>query len=259
MQDNIVEAKKIYFEYPDGQCAINNVSFTVNRGESVGIVGTNGAGKSTLMLLILGILFPSIGEISISNIKVTKKTLSEIRERIGMVFQNPDDQLFMPTVYDDVAFGPRNYKYSEAEISKRVLSALETVGIAHLKDRAPYRLSGGEKRCATIASVLSMNLDVLMMDEPTSALNPKSRRRLINLLKNFEYTKIIATHDLDMILELCERTIILRQGKIIADGITSEILINQELMESCDLELPLSIQNCLRCKSHLKNINSSTE
>ncbi|SFC50209.1 energy-coupling factor ABC transporter ATP-binding protein [Clostridium uliginosum] len=253
MSDHIVEARNLHFAYPDGQCAIDEVSFTVNRGESIGIVGTNGAGKSTLLLLLLGILFPCTGDINIANIPVTKKNLSHVREKIGMVFQNPDDQLFMPTVYDDVAFGPRNYKLDEDEVSKRVLNALQTVGISHLKNRAPYRLSGGEKRAATIASVLSMHIDLLIMDEPTASLDPKSRRRIINLLKSFDHTKIIATHDLDMIFELCERTIILKEGKIMADGVTSEILVDEELMETCNLEIPLSVQNCPRCKAHSKN------
>jgi cobalt/nickel transport system ATP-binding protein len=166
---------------------------------------------------------------------------------MGMVFQDPDDQLFMTTVYDDVAFGPRNYKMDEQEVERRVFQALETVGILHLKDRAPFRLSGGEKRAAAIASVLSMEPDILVMDEPTAALDPQSRRRLITLLKGFSHTKIITTHDLDMVYELCKRTIIISHGIIIADGDTANILTDAALLEECGLELPLGLQNCPVC------------
>ena len=154
----------------------------------------------------------------------------------------------MMSVYDDVAFGPRNYKLDEPEVEKRVMGALETVGIVHLKDRAPYKLSGGEKRAAAIAAVLAMDPDILVMDEPTAALDPRSRRRLINLLGGLsDHTKIIATHDLDMVLELCERTIVMKDGKIVCDGLSSEVLSNSELMENCGLEIPFSMQGCLRC------------
>jgi cobalt/nickel transport system ATP-binding protein len=249
MSHHVIEIKDLQYVYPDGNKAINEISFKLRHGESVGIVGANGAGKSTLLMLILGIIFPAHGNISIGTIPVTKKTLPHIREKVGMVFQDPDDQLFMNTVYDDVAFGPRNYKIDEEEVSKRVLRALETVGILHLKDRAPYKLSGGEKRSVSIAAILSMHPEILIMDEPTTALDPKSRRCLINLLKSFDHTKIIASHDLDMVYELCERTIILKDGRIIADGLTSELMINEELMEKCSLEIPLCMQNCPRCGS----------
>lgn len=153
----------------------------------------------------------------------------------------------MTTVYDDVAFGPRNYKLEEKEVEKRVLQALELVGILHLKDRAPFKLSGGEKRAAAIASVLSMQPDILVMDEPTSALDPKSRRRLMKLLNSFEHTKIITSHDLDMVYELCTRTIVIKNGEVAADGATSEILVNAELLDACGLEMPLALQNCPVC------------
>lgn len=247
MSHHIIEIKKLQYEYPDGHCAINNINFEITHGESIGIVGANGAGKSTLLMLIMGVLFPTAGEVAIGHTPVTKKTLPYIRQRVGMVFQDPDDQLFMTTVYDDVAFGPRNYKLDEEEVSRRVMKALETVGIAHLKDRAPYKLSGGEKRAAAIASVLSMNPDILIMDEPTAALDPGARRRLINLLKGFAHTKIITTHDMDMVLELCERTIILKDGTVVSDGLTKELLMDGELMEECGLEVPLGLQNCPLC------------
>lgn len=235
MSHHITEVKNLYYSYPDGREAVNNVSFRIHHGESVGIVGANGAGKSTLLMLLAGVFFPRKGEVLIGEIPVVKKTLPLIRQRIGVVLQDPDDQLFMTTVYDDVAFGPRNYKLDEQEVEKRVIQAIETVGITHLKDRAPHKLSGGEKRAAAIATVLSMTPDILVMDEPSSSLDPKSRRRLINLLKSFSHTKIIATHDLDMVFELCERTIVLQYGKVISDGLTTDILTNAELMEQCGL------------------------
>ncbi|MHB8124726.1 MAG: energy-coupling factor ABC transporter ATP-binding protein [Desulfitobacteriaceae bacterium] len=158
-----------------------------------------------------------------------------------------DDQLFMTTVYDDVAFGPRNYKLDEKEVDIRVIQALELVGILHLKDRAPFKLSGGEKRAVAIASVLSMQPDILVMDEPTAALDPKSKRRIMKLLRSFKHTKIITSHDLDMVFDLCERTIVIKDGEIAADGLTSEILLNAKLMDDCGLEIPLALQNCPVC------------
>jgi cobalt/nickel transport system ATP-binding protein len=198
-------------------------------------------------MLIMGVLFPTAGEVLVGDVHVTKKTLPMIRQRLGMVFQNPDDQLFMTTVYDDVAFGPRNYKLDENEVESRVNEALDLVGIPHLKDRAPYKLSGGEKRSTAIASVLSMQPDVLIMDEPTSGLDPKSRRRVISLLKSFEHTKIITSHDLDMVFETCKRVIVINEGKVAEDGSGAEILQNAELLHSCGLEIPLSFQNCPLC------------
>lgn len=198
-------------------------------------------------MLIMGLLFPTSGEVLVGDVRVTKKTLPMIRQRLGMVFQNPDDQLFMTTVYDDVAFGPRNYNMDEEEVEKRVKEALEAVGIAHLKDRAPYKLSGGEKRSAAIAAVLSMQPDILIMDEPTSALDPKSRRKVIELLKGFKHTKIITSHDLDMVFETCSRVIVINQGEIAADGEGAKILRDSKLLESCGLEIPLSFQNCPVC------------
>lgn len=247
MSHHKLEVRNLHFSYPDGYEAVKNISFTIHHGEAVGIIGANGAGKSTLLMLLMGIVFPDRGEVLVGDVQVTKKTLPMIRQRLGMVFQNPDDQLFMTTVYDDVAFGPRNYKLCEKEVKGRVEKALELVGISHLKDRAPFKLSGGEKRSAAIASILSMQPDVLIMDEPTSALDPKSRRRVMSLLKSFEHTKIITSHDLDMMFELCNRIIVIKNGEVAADGPTAEILTNVELLESCGLELPLSFQNCPIC------------
>lgn len=247
MSHHKLEVRNLAFSYPDGHKAIKNVSFTIHHGESVGIIGANGAGKSTLLMLLMGVLSPSGGEVLVGDVQVTKNTLAMIRQRLGMVFQDPDDQLFMTTVYDDVAFGPRNYKLTEQEVKNRVTKALELVGIAHLKDRAPFKLSGGEKRSAAIASILSMTPDVLIMDEPTSALDPKSRRRVIALLNSFTHTKIITSHDLDMVLDCCKRIIVLKDGEIAADGSAAEILSDSTLLDSCGLEVPLSLQDCPIC------------
>lgn len=247
MSHHKLEVRNLSFSYPDGNEAIKDISFTIHHGESVGIVGANGSGKSTLLLLIMGVLFPDKGEVKVGDVSITKKTLAMIRQRLGMVFQDSDDQLFMNTVFEDVAFGPRNYKLDENEVKIRVDEALEVVGISHLKDRAPFKLSGGEKRAAAIASVLSMKPDLLIMDEPTSGLDPKSRRRLINMLKGFSHTKIITSHDLDMVLEACDRIIILKDGEVAADGTTSEVLTNVELLDKCGLEAPLSLQKCPVC------------
>lgn len=242
MSHHFVDCRELNYSYPDGNSAINGITFRITHGESVGIVGANGAGKSTLLNLLLGILFPQKGEINVGDIPMTKKTLSLIRQRMGLVFQDSDHQLFMNRVYDDVAFGPRNMKLDEDEVERRVKKSLETVGILHLMDKAPYKLSGGEKRRAAIASVLAMDPDILIMDEPTSALDPMGRRKLISLLKDFSHTKIIATHDLDMVWDICERTIIIGDGKVLADGPTKKILADQELMEKSSLELPLCLQ-----------------
>lgn len=249
MSHHKVEVKDLYYHYPDGHPAINGLSFTIHHGDAVGIVGANGAGKSTLMMLLVGILFPLQGQVSIGEVRLTKKTLPLIRQHIGLVFQNPDDQLFMTTVYDDVAFGPRNYHLDEGEVKTRVTEALDMVGIAHLYNRAPFKLSGGEKRAAAIATVLAMQPDILVMDEPTSGLDPQSRRRVIELLKSFTHTKLITSHDLDMVYELCPRTIVIKDGSLAADGTTSAILSDAALMQACGLEIPLAMQNCPACGS----------
>lgn len=242
MSHHFVDCKEVYYSYPDGNIAVNGISFRISHGESVGIVGANGAGKSTLLNLLLGIISLQKGQINVGNIPMTKKTLSLIRQRMGLVLQDSDHQLFMNRVYDDVAFGPRNMKLDEVEVDRRVRKSLEIVGILHLIDKAPYKLSGGEKRRAAIAAVLAMEPEILIMDEPTAALDPMGRRKLITLLKDFTHTKIVATHDLDMVWDICERTIVIGDGKIIAEGLTKDILSDKELMEKSQLELPLRLQ-----------------
>lgn len=238
MSHHIVEAKDLSYAYPDGTAALKGVSFRISHGESVALVGENGAGKSTLLLHMNGCLLPQNGTLRIGDFTVQERSLPGIRRSVGMVFQDPDDQLFMPTVRDDVAFGLRNLGCPESEIEGRVLKALETVGIAHLLRRTPYKLSEGEKRAATIATVLAMSPDILVMDEPSANLDPRSRRRLIELLTTFKHTKIIATHDLDMALDVCGRTIVLHKGCVIADGPTADIFKNEELLQSASLEQP---------------------
>lgn len=240
MSHHIVELKDVSFRYPDGTEALKGISFKIFHGESVGITGANGAGKTTILLNLNGHLLPTGGEISIGDTPLTKKMRQEIRKKVGFVFQNADDQLFMPTVYEDVAFGPINLGLTTEKVDERVRNALEMVGCIHLMHRPPHRLSEGQKRAVAIASVMAMNPDILVMDEPASNLDPKSRRQLINLLKSFRHSKIIASHDLDMILDVCERCLIIKDGKVVADGPSEEVLLNEQLLEENNLELPLS-------------------
>ncbi len=247
MSHHIIEATDLHYAYPDGTPGIQGISFRITHGESVAIVGANGAGKSTLLLHLNGYIIPTRGELRIGDYPLTKKNVRAVRRSVGMVFQDPDDQLFMPTVFDDVAFGPLNLGLPSDEVESCVMHALETVGVPHLKNRPPYKLSGGEKRAVAIASVLSMSPSILVMDEPTSDLDPRSRRRLIKMLKTFEHTKVIATHDLDMAVDVCERTIVIYEGRVTADGATLELLQDEALLEKSGLEKPLQMQNCPVC------------
>ena len=232
----------VQYHYPDHTPALQDVGFQIAHGESVALIGGNGAGKSTLLSLLVGIVFPTAGTVNIDGVELTHKTASGLRQRLGLVFQNPDDQLFMPTVLDDVAFGPLNQGLSPAQAKERALDALTTVGASHLSLRSSLRLSTGEKRAAAIAAVLAMTPDILLMDEPTAGLDPWSRRQLINLLGSVAHTKIIATHDLDFALDVCARTLVLRDGRVVADGPSATLLQDRELLASCRLELPLRWQ-----------------
>jgi cobalt/nickel transport system ATP-binding protein len=248
---HIVEVKDLRYVYPDGTEALSGVSFRIHHGESVALVGANGAGKSTLLLHLNGCLTPASGEVRIGDFPLTRGTLEDVRRTVGMVFQDPDDQLFMPTVHDDVAFGPLNLGLPPAEVEARVAAALATVDCAKLAKRPPYRLSGGEKRAVAIATVLAMSPSILVLDEPTSNLDPRARRQLIALLKTFTHTKIIASHDLDMVLDLCERTIVLHQGRVLADGPTLDIFSDDALLDAGHLERPLSMgtAQATRCQA----------
>ncbi len=247
MSHHIVEVRHLRHTYPDGTAALRDVSFLIHHGESVAVIGANGAGKSTLLMHLNGYLTATSGEIRIGDYPLTKGTLPEIRRTVGMVFQDPDDQLFMPTVRDDVAFGPLNLGFPPDEVEQRVRDALERVGAAHLLPKAPYHLSGGEKKRVAIATVLSMAPDILVLDEPTSGLDPFARRQLMGLLREFHHTKIFTSHDLDMVLELCERTIVLHEGEVRADGPTGEIFRDSALLAACRLEKPLAMQGCPIC------------
>lgn len=228
----MINIKDLNIRYSDGHDAVKNLSLQIDKGETVAIIGANGAGKSTLLLSMVGIIPISSGTISINEMDLNKKNVNEIRKTVGLVFQNPDDQLFMTHVYEDVAFGPRNSGYTEEEVNKRVENALNNLNITHLMQRAPSKLSGGEKRSVAIAGVLAMNPSVMLFDEPTSFLDPRSRRNLLPVLKSLQVTKIIATHDLDLAAEICDRVILLQNGVLVAQGNPQEILTNQQLLES---------------------------
>lgn len=238
----MVVVDSVSFFYEQGRDVIRGVSFRVRDGESVGIVGPNGAGKSTLLRLLVGLEFASSGEIAIAGTRVEKKTLSKIRSSIGYVFQDSESQLFMPTVGEDAAFGPRCQGLDDAETERRVSSALDRVGISHIRDRRIYKLSGGEKKLASIASILAMSPRAICMDEPSASLDPRNRRRLIETLAALPCAKIVASHDLDMIWDTCERTILIRAGEVVADGATRDILSDASLLEENSLELPFFMQ-----------------
>lgn len=224
-----IRIEHLSYCYPDGQQALSDISLTVNAGESVALIGPNGAGKSTLLLHLNGILHNN-GAVRIFGEHIDDSNLKRIRCKVGLIFQNPDDQLFSSTVFDDVAFGPINMAYPEAEVRERVKRALEWTGMAGYEKRSPYHLSIGEKKRIAIATVLSMDPEILALDEPTSSLDPRSKWSLISLLKGLPLTKIVATHDLELVRALCTRTVILDHGKIIADGATERILSDIALL-----------------------------
>lgn len=241
MSHHYIQFSDVHYSYPNGYEALGGVTFRVTHGEKVALLGLNGAGKSTLLLHTNGLLLPSQGEVNVGDVPVRKSTLSLVRQAVGMVFQNPDDQLFMPTVADDVAFGPRNMGLPPDEVDRRVRLAMESVGVADLADRASFELSGGQKRAVAIATVLSMEPDILVMDEPTANLDSGARRRLLNILHSFRHTMLVATHDLDMALELCPRAILLDHGRVVADGPTASLLCNRQLMASSGMDIPQSV------------------
>ena len=246
MSHHIVDFKNVCFRYPDGTEALRDISFRITHGEAVGVIGANGAGKSTLLMHMNGWLLPTSGSVTIGDLTLSRKTRQEIRQeirkKVGIVFQNPDDQLFMPTVFDDVAFGPLNLGMDEDTARERVREALSLVNGLDLQNKPPHHLSIGQKSAVAIASVMAMDPDILAMDEPAANLDPKSRRLLINLLKGFQHSKLIASHDLDLILDVCQRCIVIREGKVAADGPSAEILTNRDLLEANNLELPLCLQ-----------------
>lgn len=242
MIQHFIEGKNISFSYENGHEVLKDISFKAVHNETVGIIGANGVGKSTLLRILVGLELNFTGEAVVDQIPVTKKSLAEIRAKVGYLFQDSDNQLFTQTVYNDVAFGPRNYGLDEKEVDERVQTSLKTMGITHLRDKQIYKMSGGEKKMASIATVLAMQPDIILLDEPSIALDPKNRRTLIHTLNRLEYIKIIASHDLDMILETCDRVILMADGRIIREGSTELVLRDKDLLEAHSLELPL----CLR-------------
>lgn len=230
MSHHYIKFDNVHFSYSNGYEALKGISFLITHGEKVALLGLNGAGKSTVLLHTNGLLLPTSGEVNIGGIPVTKKTASAVRRAVGMLFQNPDDQLFMPTVEEDVAFGPVNMKLPEDEVERRVVMALEAVGATSLRKRASYQLSGGQKRSVAIATVLSMEPDILVLDEPSSNLDPHSRRLMMEQLRRFKHTCIVTTHDIDMVKELCARTIVMAEGRIIADGATEDVFRDEEVL-----------------------------
>ena len=231
----------VSFAYETGAPVLRGVSFHIAPGEAVGLIGANGAGKSTIMKLLLGLLPCTEGEITVDGVRVEKKTLPQIRRTLGFVLQDSDSQMFMPTVYEDMMFAPRNYGLSKEEAERKVDAVLEQLGLTELKHRHNHKISGGEKRMAAIATVLAMEPEAILMDEPTSALDPYNRRIVINTIRGLSQTKLITSHDLDMILDTCERVILLSDGHIAADGPADKILRDRALLEANHMELPLSL------------------
>ena len=221
--------------YPDKTIAVDKIDFTLQSEETVALIGANGAGKTSLLLSLVGVI-PSVGEIIIDGVLLDKHSLKEIRRKVGVVFQNPDNQLFMPTLYDDVAFGLRNYGVPEHAIEAKVDYYLSELDIMHLKNKSPLKLSGGEKRIAAIATILAMEPSIMLFDEPTAFLDPKARRNLINLLNKLPHAKLIASHDLAFVAEVCDRALILKKGIIVADGAPSDLIYNKKLMDDCGIE-----------------------
>ncbi len=238
----IIRVRNLDYIYPDGTKALKGMDLDIFKGESVGLIGPNGAGKSTLLLHLNGILKGPQGSVEILGMKVEEKDLIKIRQKVAIVFQQPDDQLFMPTVFDDVAFGPINAGYSKEKVKGKVKEALKEVRMEDCEKRCSHHLSFGEKKRISLATVLSMQPEILILDEPTSNLDPRARRHLIKLLKNLNLTRIVAGHDLELILDICPRVILLDEGKIVANGNTREVLSNKSLMESHGLEVPLSLR-----------------
>ncbi len=226
------------FHYPDGTPALKDVDLHIHPGETVALLGPNGAGKTTLILHLNGIHMPQHGTVAVSGLELTSDNVMEIRRRVGVVFQDPDDQLFMPTVRSDVEFGPRNLGLQGAELDDRVDAALNAMEVADLADRPPNHLSFGQKRRVAIAGVLAMEPSIIILDEPTSNLDPASRRELAEALKALDTTQLIVTHDLPFAYEMCERAIVIDRGEIVAEGSTPEILADDALLRQHRLELP---------------------
>ena len=238
----MIEFENVSFSYEKDRPVLRDVSFRIETGEAVGLIGANGAGQSTVMKLLLGLLSGE-GRIAVDGVEVRKENLREIRRKLGFVLQNSDNQMFMPTVCEDMMFGPLNYMVSREQAEKKVDEVLAQLGLTELKYRHNHRISGGEKRMAAIATILAMEPEAVLMDEPSSALDPCNRRLVINVIRSLPQTKLITSHDLDMIWDTCSRVILLSGGRVAADGPAREILRDRELLEKHRMELPLRFQS----------------
>ncbi len=237
-----IDVENVSFGYEKGKEILQQIFLHASETDSIGIIGANGVGKSTFLKLLVGLNLDFTGSIRVEGIPVEKRTLAQIRSKTGYVFQDSDSQLFMNTAYEDIAFAPRNYGLPEQEVERRVEQALRMTGAWHLREKQIYKMSGGEKKLISIATILSMMPDIILMDEPSITLDPRNRRNLIRILNSFRHLKIIASHDLDLILDTCERTVLMADGKIVKDGRTEEILTDRELLEENGLELPFCMQ-----------------
>lgn len=240
-QDTAIKVNDVFFNYPDGHQVLKGVACTIRPGDKVALIGPNGAGKSTFMSLLNGVEFPTAGSIEIGGLAVTKQNLVSIRRKVGIVFQDPDDQLFCPTVYDDVAFGPLNLGLPRHEIEARVTEALALVGLTGFEQRSSFHLSFGERKRLALAAVLSYQPDILVFDEPSTNMDPLNRRKLIQWLRSSNKTILLCTHDLDIALDVCNRCLVLSNGQFVADGDASQILYDRNLLEAHNLELPLAL------------------
>ena len=241
----VLEIKGLSFAYPDGYQALYSCDLRIERGERVALLGPNGAGKTTLILHLNGVLNAGAGRVHVDGLEVAKENLQAIRARVGIVFQDPDDQLFMPSVYEDVAFGPRNLGLGPKETDVRVSEALEAVGMTEFARRPPHHLSFGQRRRVAVATVLAMKPRILVLDEPTSNLDPAGRRELADILRRLEVTILMVTHDLPYALELCPRSVLMNRGEMVADRATSELLSDRALMAANRLELPFGFDPAL--------------
>ena len=237
----MIAFQNVSFSYDGEHPVVENLCFTIEKGETVGLIGANGAGKSTIMKLLLGLLSGE-GQITVGGLPMNRRNIPAIRQKVGFVLQDSDNQMFMPTVYEDMIFGPRNYGLGKEEAEQRVDEILSRLNLQALKHRYNHKISGGEKRMAAIAAILAMEPEVILMDEPSTALDPVNRRTVIRTVNALPQTKLIASHDLDMILDTCQRVILLSHGKIAADGDAETILQDKALLEANRMELPFCLQ-----------------
>lgn len=233
-----LHVQNLQFAYPDGHQALHGVSFAIAQGEKVALVGPNGAGKSTVMLHLNGLLGDENSPVQVAGMPMNKSNLAQIRAKVGLVFQNPDDQLFSPTVFDDVAFGPLHMGYPEDKVRQRVATALAQVGMADFEERLSHHLSVGQKKRVAIATVLSMSPEILVLDEPAAGLDPRGRRALINLMQELPLTMLVSSHDMLMVREVFDRMIVMDGGRIVADGRTRDLMADEAFLEAHGLELP---------------------